>query len=91
MAIFLVLFLAALSLLVRGRTKSKGAPMPAQPQLSAAQPQAPAAQPQPPAPQPQAAYVKTSYRCSACGNEVLPKMKFCGDCGAQLKREADTK
>jgi len=37
------------------------------------------------------AYVRTSYKCSACGNEVLPNMKFCGDCGAQLKREADTK
>ena len=40
--------------------------------------------------QSQPAYVRTSYKCSACGNEILPKMKFCGDCGAQLKREALT-
>jgi hypothetical protein len=41
--------------------------------------------------QSQPAYVKTSYKCSACGNEVRPQMKFCGDCGTQLKHEAHTK
>jgi hypothetical protein len=34
---------------------------------------------------PQQAYVATSYRCSACGNDVLPKSKFCGHCGVPLK------
>jgi len=81
MAIFLVLFLATLFLLARRRSESKGNPLPAQTQQ---------AQPQTPQSQRQAAYVRTSYKCGACGNEVLPKMKFCGDCGAELKREADT-
>jgi DNA-directed RNA polymerase subunit RPC12/RpoP len=73
MAIFLALFLAALILLVRPRSQSKGNPAPAQVQQV----------------QSKQAYVRTSYRCSACGNEVLPRMKFCGDCGAQLKPEGD--
>jgi rRNA maturation endonuclease Nob1 len=34
---------------------------------------------------PQQAYVATSYRCSACGNDVPPTSKFCGHCGVPLK------
>lgn len=33
----------------------------------------------------QQAYVATSYRCSSCGNDVLPTSKFCGRCGVPLK------
>jgi len=76
MAIFLVLFLASLFLLARPKSKSKADSTPALAQT--------------PPTQRQPAYVKTSYKCSACGSEVLPKMKFCGDCGAQLKHDAPT-
>jgi hypothetical protein len=36
-------------------------------------------------PQNQQASITTSYRCSACENEIVPNAKFCGNCGALLK------
>jgi hypothetical protein len=71
MAVFLALFLATLVLLIASRSRgSKGS----NPQLSQAAVAAPAP-----------AYIATSHKCSACGTEVDPNMKFCGNCGAQLK------
>jgi hypothetical protein len=71
MAVFLALFLATLVLLVGSRLRgSKGS----NPQSSQAAIAAPAP-----------AYVATSHKCSACGTDVDPGTKFCGNCGAQLK------
>ena len=61
MALFLVLFLAALLLLWRGRSTGT-VPSSSNP-----------------------SQVRASYRCSACGNEVEPKTRFCGSCGVPLK------
>jgi uncharacterized OB-fold protein len=71
MAVFLALFLATLVLLVASRSRrSKGSS--AQPSQAAVAALAPA-------------YIATSHKCSACGTEVDPGTKFCGNCGAQLK------
>jgi len=72
MAVFLALFLATLVLLVGSRSRgSKGFnPQPSQAAVAASGP----------------AYIATSHKCSACGAEVDPAKKFCGSCGAQLKR-----
>jgi hypothetical protein len=37
-------------------------------------------------PQPQQAHIQTSFKCSACGTDVISNAKFCGNCGAMLKR-----
>jgi hypothetical protein len=76
MAVFLALFLATLVLLVGSRVRgSKGS----NPRSSQAQsPQAVVGAPAP-------AYIATSHKCSACGTDVDPGTKFCGNCGAQLK------
>jgi hypothetical protein len=71
MAVFLALFLATLVLLVGSRSRgSKGSnPQTSQAAIAASGP----------------AYIATSHKCSACGAEVDPATKFCGNCGAQLK------
>jgi hypothetical protein len=71
MAVFLALFLATLVLLVASRYRgSKGSnPQTSQAAVAASVP----------------AYIATSHKCSACGTEVDPATKFCGNCGAQLK------
>jgi hypothetical protein len=72
MAVFLALFLATLVLLVGSRSRgSKGS----NPQSSQAVIAAPAE-----------AHIATSHKCSACGADVDPGTKFCGSCGARLKR-----
>jgi hypothetical protein len=72
MAVFLALFLATLVLLVGSRSRgSKGS----NPQSSQAASAAPAE-----------AHIATSHKCSACGTDVDPGTKFCGNCGARLKR-----
>jgi rRNA maturation endonuclease Nob1 len=35
---------------------------------------------------PAQAQMTTSYRCSNCGTDVDPNTKYCGNCGAQLKK-----
>jgi len=37
-------------------------------------------------PQPQQAHIETSFKCSACGTDIISNAKFCGNCGAMLKR-----
>ena len=71
MAVFLALFLATLVLLVASRSRgSKGSnPQSSQAVVAASGP----------------AYIATSHKCSACGTEVDPGTKFCGNCGVQLK------
>jgi hypothetical protein len=72
MAVFLALFLATLVLLVG--TRYRGAKS-SNPQPSQAVTAAPAQ-----------ARIATSYRCSACGTGVDLGSKFCGSCGAALRR-----
>jgi hypothetical protein len=74
MAVFLALFLATLVLLVASRSRgSKGSnPQPSQAAIAA--------------PAPTQAHIATSHKCSACGTEVDPATKFCGNCGARLIR-----
>jgi hypothetical protein len=71
MAMFLALFLATLVLLVGSRLRgSRGSnPRSSQAAVAATAP----------------AYIATSHKCSACGTDVDPGTKFCGNCGAQLK------
>jgi hypothetical protein len=71
MAVFLALFLATLVLLVGSRSRgSRGLnPQPLQAAVAA----------------PAQAHIATSHKCSACGTDVDPGTKFCGNCGAQLK------
>jgi hypothetical protein len=72
MAVFLALFLATLVLLVGSRSRgSKGS----NPQSSQAASTAPIE-----------AHIATSHKCSACGTDVDLGTKFCGNCGARLKR-----
>jgi hypothetical protein len=33
----------------------------------------------------QQGYIATSYKCSACGTDVGPNAKFCGNCGVPLR------
>jgi hypothetical protein len=69
MAVFLALFLATLVLLVGSRLRGSQGSNPQSSQATIAAP----------------AHIATSYRCSACGTDVDPGTKFCGNCGAQLK------
>jgi hypothetical protein len=71
MAVFLALFLATLVLLVGSRLRGSQASNLQSLQATIAAP----AQ----------AHIETSHKCSACGTEVAPGTKFCGNCGAQLK------
>jgi hypothetical protein len=71
MAVFLALFLATLVLLVGSRLRgSQGSNLRSSQAAIAA---------------PTEAHIATSHKCSACGTDVDPGTKFCGNCGAQLK------
>jgi len=72
MAVFLALFLATLVLLVGSRYRGSKGSNPQSSQAASARP----AQ----------AYIATSYKCSACGTDVNLGAKFCGKCGAALRR-----
>jgi hypothetical protein len=74
MAVFLALFLATLVLLVgsRSRGSKTSNPQPSQAAIAA--------------PAPTQAHIATSHKCSVCGTEVDPATKFCGNCGARLRR-----
>jgi membrane protease subunit (stomatin/prohibitin family) len=71
MAVFLALFLATLVLLVGSRLRGSQGSNPRSSQAAIAAPTE--------------AYIATSHKCSACGTDVDPGTKFCGNCGAQLK------
>jgi hypothetical protein len=73
MAVFLGLFLATLVVLVASRYRGSRGPSS---QSSQATTYARPAQ----------AHIATSYRCSACGTDVDLGSKFCGSCGAALRR-----
>jgi hypothetical protein len=73
MAVFLGLFLATLVVLVVSRYRGSREPSA---QSSQATTYARPAQ----------AHIATTYRCSACGTDVDLGSKFCGSCGAALRR-----
>jgi hypothetical protein len=73
MAVFLGLFLATLVVLVASRDRGSKRPSSQSSQVTSYA-------------RPAQAHIATSYRCSACGTDVDQGSKFCGSCGAALRR-----